>query len=203
MTGSIAGRILRVDLTAGKTWTEEPGEEFYRKYPGGRAIIAHYLLSEVPPETDALGPDNRLIFALGPITGVQVPGNARHSVGAKSPLTGFFGEGEAGGFWNAELKNAGWDAIVIQGAAAKPVYLWIDDLEVEIRDAANIWGKIMGDVEDVVREELGDGSIRIAQIGPAGENLSRIACIGNDLNEFAGRCGMGAVMGSKKLKAIA
>ncbi len=203
MGGSIAGRILRVDLTKGMTWTEEPGQEFYRKYPGGRAIIAHYLLSEVPPETDALGPDNRLIFALGPITGVQVPGNARHSVGAKSPLTGFFGEGEAGGFWNAELKSAGWDAIVIQGAAAKPVYLWIDDLEVEIRDAANIWGKIMGDVEDAVREELGDEAIRITQIGPAGENLSRIACVGNDLNEFAGRCGMGAVMGSKKLKAIA
>jgi aldehyde:ferredoxin oxidoreductase len=203
MAGSIAGRILRVDLTEGKTWTEEPGEAFYRKYPGGRAIIAHYLLAEVPPETDALGPDNRLIFALGPITGVQVPGNARHSVGAKSPLTGYFGEGEAGGFWNAELKKAGWDAIVIQGAADKPVYLWIDDLEVEIRDAANIWGKIMGDVEDVVREELGDDSIRISQIGPAGEDLSRIACIGNDLNEFVGRCGMGAVMGSKKLKAIA
>ena len=203
MAGSITGRILRVDLTEGRTWTEEPGDAFYRKYPGGRAIIAHYLLAEVPPETDALGPENRLIFACGPMTGVQVPGNARHSVGAKSPLTGYFGEGEAGGFWNAELKRAGWDAIVVQGAATNPVYLWIDDLEVEVRDAASLWGRIMGDVEDEVREELGDDSIRIAQIGPAGENLSRIACIGNDLNEFVGRCGLGAVMGSKKLKAVA
>ena len=202
MAGSINGRILRVDLTEGRIWTEEPGDAFYRKYPGGRAIIAHYLLTEVPPETDALGPDNRLIFAMGPITGVQLPGNARHSVGAKSPLTGFYGEGEAGGFWNAELKDAGWDAIVVQGAAIKPVYLWIDDLNVEIRDAGHLWGKITGDVEEAIQLELGV-TVRVAQTGIAGENLVKIASVCNDLNEFAGRCGMGAVMGSKKLKAIA
>ena len=202
MAGSINGRILRVDLTEGRIWTEEPGDAFYRKYPGGRAIIAHYLLTEVPPETDALGPDNRLIFAMGPITGVQLPGNARHSVGAKSPLTGFYGEGEAGGFWNAELKDAGWDAIVVQGAAIKPVYLWIDDLNVEIRDAGHLWGKITGDVEEAIQLELGV-NVRVAQTGIAGENLVKIASVCNDLNEFAGRCGMGAVMGSKKLKAIA
>ena len=202
MDGSINGRILRVDLSEGRIWTEEPGDAFFRKYPGGRAIIAHYLMTEVPPETDALGPENRLIFACGPMTGVQLPGNARHSVGAKSPLTGFYGEGEAGGFWNAELKNAGWDAIVVQGAAAKPVYLWIDDLEVGIRDAAHLWGKITGDVQEAIQVELGD-DVRVAQTGIAGENLSRIACVCNDLNEFAGRTGMGAVMGSKKLKAIA
>ncbi len=202
MAGSINRRILRVDLSDGKIWTEEPGDDFYRKHPGGRAIIAHYLLTEVPAETDPLGPDNRLIFACGPMTGVQLPGNARHSVGARSPLTGFYGEGEAGGFWNAELKSAGWDAIVVQGAAENPVYLWIEDLKVEIRDAEHLWGKVTGDVQEAIQAELGE-DVRVAQTGIAGENLVKIACVCNDLNEFAGRTGLGAVMGSKKLKAIA
>jgi aldehyde:ferredoxin oxidoreductase len=202
MAGSINRRILRVDLSDGKIWTEEPDDAFYRKHPGGRAIVAHYLLTEVPAGTDPLGPDNRLIFACGPMTGVQLPGNARHSVGARSPLTGFYGEGEAGGFWNAELKSAGWDAIVVQGAAERPVYLWIEDQAVEIRDASHLWGKITGDVQEAIQAELGE-DVRVAQTGIAGENLVKIACVCNDLNEFAGRTGLGAVMGSKKLKAIA
>ena len=203
MSHSINNRILRVDLTEGRTWTEAPGMEFYRKYVGGRMFIAHYLLKELPQGADPLGPENMLIFAAGPVTGTPVPGNARHSVGAKSPMSGLYGESEAGGYWGAELKSAGWDGIIFTGKAEKPVYLWIKDDAVEIRDAAHLWGKITGDVEAELRDELGDNRVRVTQIGPAGENLVRFACVVNDLNEFAGRAGMGAVMGSKNLKAIA
>ena len=196
-------KILHVDLTAGVISIEEPGDAFYRMYGGGRGFIGHYLLKYVPANADPLGPNNVLVFAPGVLTGSPVPGAGRHSVGAKSPLSGGFGEAEAGGFWGAELKRAGWDAIVVHGASPTPVYLWVNEGEVEIRDAAHLWGKVTGDVEAAIREELGDARIRVAQIGPAGENLVRFANIGNDLNEFAGRSGMGAVMGSKKLRAVA
>ena len=203
MATSIMDRILRVDLTSGRIWTESHGEAFYRKYLGGRNVIAHYLLSEVPAGVDALDPENRLVFAMGPITGIALPGAGRHSVGAKSPLTGIFGESESGGYWGSELKQAGWDGIVIHGKAAKPTYIWIKDQSVELRDATHLWGQITGPVEDTIRAELGDQQIRVCQIGPAGENLVRFACVINDLNEVAGRTGLGAVMGSKNLKAIA
>jgi aldehyde:ferredoxin oxidoreductase len=196
-------KILHVDLTDGTTRTEEPDEEFYRRHMGGRAFIAHYLLSETPAGLDALDAENRLVFAMGPLTGTPVPGAGRHSVGAKSPLTGAFGESEAGGFWGAELKKAGWDGIVVKGRAARPVYLWINDQTVEIRDASHLWGKLTDEVEERIREDHGDKWIRIAQCGIAGENLVRYACVVNDLNEVAGRTGLGAVMGSKNLKAIA
>ena len=196
-------KILHVDLTSGTTSIEEPGDRFYRMYGGGRGFIGHYLLKHVPQGADPLGPNNVLVFAPGVLTGSPVPGAGRHSVGAKSPLSGGFGEAEAGGFWGAELKRAGWDAIVVHGASAQPVYLWVNEGHVEIRDAKHLWGKVTGDVQDAIHEELGDARIRVAQIGPAGENLVRFANIGNDLNEFAGRSGMGAVMGSKKLRAIA
>src|SRR5918911_1182737 len=196
-------RILRVDLTTGKTWEEHPGAAFFRSHVGGRSFIAHYLLNEVPAEVDPLSPDNRLIFMAGPVTGVPLPGAGRHSVGARSPLTGGFGEAEAGGFWGAELKHAGYDGIIIQGKAEKPVYLWIDENTVEIRDAAHLWGKRTAEVEDAIRADHGDRLIRIAQTGVAGEKLVRFALVINDLNECAGRTGMGAVMGSKNLKAIA
>jgi aldehyde:ferredoxin oxidoreductase len=196
-------KILHVDLTNKTTWIEEPGDHFFRIMGGGRGLIAHYLLKDVPDGADPLGPENVLVFAPGVLTGVAVPGTGRHSVGAKSPLTGNFGEGEAGGFWGAELKHAGWDGIVVHGASTTPVYLWIKDGAVEIRDASHLWGKVTGDVEEVLLEELGDKQIKVAQIGPAGENLVRYACVANDLNEVAGRTGLGAVMGSKKLKAVA
>jgi aldehyde:ferredoxin oxidoreductase len=196
-------KILHVDLTARTTSVEEPGDRFYRMYGGGRGFIGHYLLKHVPQDADPLGPNNLLVFAPGVLTGSPVPGAGRHSVGAKSPLSGGFGEAEAGGFWGAELKRAGWDAIVVHGASPTPVYLWINEGNVEIRDAAHLWGKITGDVEEAIHAEIGDPRIRVAQIGPAGENLVRFANIANDLNEFAGRSGLGAVMGSKKLKAIA
>lgn len=196
-------KILHVDLTAGTTSVEEPGDAFYRTYGGGRGFIGHYLLKHVPQRADPLGPNNVLVFAPGVLTGAPVPGAGRHSVGAKSPLSGGFGEAEAGGFWGSELKRAGWDAIVVHGASASPVYLWINEDRVEIRDAGHLWGKVTGDVEEAIHAEFGDPRIRVAQIGPAGENLVRFANVANDLNEFAGRSGMGAVMGSKKLKAIA
>src|SRR6266480_3949695 len=179
-------KILHVNLGDRSTWIEEPGDAFFRRYAGGRGLIAHYLLKYVPKGADALGPENILVIAPGVITGAPVPGAGRHSVGAKSPLTGGFGESESGGYWGAELKRAGWDAIVFHGVSPTPVYLWISD-----------------EVEDAILAELGDPRIRVAQIGPAGENLVRFACIANELNEVAGRTGMGAVMGSKKLKAIA
>ena len=196
-------RILHVNLTERTTWIEEPGDAFFRRYGGGRGLIAHYLLKSVPKGADPLGPDNVLVFAPGVLTGAPVPGAGRHSVGAKSPLTGGFGESESGGFWGAELKRAGWDGIVVHGVSATPVYLWINEGAVEFRDATHLWGKITGEVQDAVLAELGDPRARVAQIGPAGENLVRFAVIANELNEVAGRTGMGAVMGSKRLKAIA
>lgn len=196
-------KILHLDLAERTYSVEAPGDEFFRRYGGGRGIIAHYLLKHVPAGADALGPENVLIFAPGVVTGAAVPGAGRHSVGAKSPLTGGFGESEAGGFWGAELKRAGWDAIVVRGVAETPVYVWIDDETVEFRDAAHLWGMVTGDAEEAIIAEVGDGRAKVTQIGPAGEHLVRYACVANDLNEVAGRTGMGAVMGSKKLKAIA
>ncbi|HIE23617.1 MAG TPA: aldehyde ferredoxin oxidoreductase [Candidatus Korarchaeota archaeon] len=197
------GKILRVDLSEGKTWVEEPNEEFYRRYIGGRGFIAYYLLKETDSKTDPLGPDNLLIFALGAVTGNPIPGAGRHSVGAISPLTGTYGEAEAGGYWGAELKKAGFDAIVIKGASEKPVYLWIHDGKAEIRDATHLWGLKTRETQETIRKELEDNSIRVAQIGPAGEKLVRFACVMHDITRAAGRTGLGAVMGSKKLKAVA
>jgi aldehyde:ferredoxin oxidoreductase len=196
-------KILHVNLTARTTWIEEPGDAFFRRYGGGRGFIAHYLLKYVPKGADPLGPDNVLVFAPGVLTGAPVPGAGRHSVGAKSPLTGGFGESESGGFWGAELKRAGWDAVVVHGVSATPVYLWINEGAVQFRDASHLWGKVTGEGQDAILAELGDPRARVAQIGPAGENLVRFAVIANELNEVAGRTGMGAVMGSKRLKAIA
>src|ERR1700741_1134846 len=174
-------KILHVDLGERRTWIEEPGDAFFRRYAGGRGLIAHYLLKYVPKDADPLGPDNILVIAPGVLTGAPVPGAGRPSVGAKSPLTGFFGESESGGFWGAELKRAGWDAIVVHGAASSPVYLWINEGTVEIRDAAPLWGRPTGEGQDRVLGEAADPPARVATIGPAGENLVRFACIANEL----------------------
>ena len=205
MSCGFHNKILRVDLSKRQVSTEEPGENFFRTYFGGWGLIAYYLLKEVKPGADPLGPDNVLVFANGPVTGAHVPGSGRNAVGAKSPLTGGFGEADVGGFWGAELKRASWDGIVITGQAEEPVYLWIEDDQVEIRDGANLWGRCAktAKVEMVLKEELGDKRIRVTQCGLAGENLVRYACVINDLHHAAGRTGMGAVMGSKKLRAIA
>jgi aldehyde:ferredoxin oxidoreductase len=197
------GKILRVDLTTRTHSVEEHDDAFYRTYFGGRALVAYYLLTETKPGTDPLGPDNLMVFAPGVVTGANVSGNGRNGVGALSPLTGGFGNAEAGGYWGAELKRAGWDAVVVKGKASSPVYVNINEGNVEIRDAAHLWGKTVGDTEDLIREELGDALIRTALIGPAGENLVRYACVVNDRSRFAGRTGIGAVMGSKNLKGVA
>ena len=203
MSYGFHNKILRVDLSTRETTVEQPGERFFRTYFGGWALIAHYLLKEVGPGTDPLGPDNLLIFAPGVMTGAPLGGSGRNAVGARSPLTGAFGEADVGGFWGAELKRAGWDAIIVTGQSPEPVYLWIHDGEVEIRDASALWGQRTAEVEDLLKEELGDARIRVAQCGPAGEKLVRYACVINDITRAAGRTGMGAVMGAKRLKAIA
>ena len=197
------GQVLRVNLSDGKINIEHPNDSFYRTYFGGRGLIAYYLYREVPAKADPLGPENKLIFATGPLTGLPVAGSGRNSVGAKSPLTGGYGDAEAGGFWGAELKRAGFDAIIVEGQSPAPVYLWVHDGEAEIRPAEHLWGRLTADVEKAIKEELGDPYVRVAQIGPAGEKLVRYATVVNDLTHFAGRSGLGAVMGSKRLRAIA
>jgi len=196
-------KILYIDLTTRVVRVEEPGEAFFRTYLGGWGIIAHELLRRAPAGVDAFAPENPLIFAAGVATGSMAQAGGRHAVGAKSPLTGTFGESDVGGFWGTELKRAGLDAVVITGASDESVYLWIKDGEIEIRDASHLWGRETADVQSAIREELGDDKVRVAQCGPAGERLVRYACVIHDVNRAAGRGGLGAVMGSKRLRAIA
>jgi aldehyde:ferredoxin oxidoreductase len=197
------GRVLRVDLSRRSTSVEEPEEEFYRTYYGGWGFVAYYLLKELEAGIDPLGPENKLIVALGPVTGMPLGGSGRNAIGAKSPLTGGFGEADVGGFFGAELKHAGFDAIVVEGKAEAPVYLWVHDGEVEIRDATPLWGKSTGEAQAMIREELADRHVRTCLIGVGGENMVHYACVLNDLNHAAGRSGLGAVMGSKNLKGLA
>ncbi|MGQ9631093.1 MAG: aldehyde ferredoxin oxidoreductase family protein [bacterium] len=198
-----SGRILRVNLSAGKVSVDELDEGKARKFLGGRGLGARILFDEVPAGADPLGPENRLIFAMGPLAGTYAPGSGRFAVVGKSPLTGGFGEAYTGGFFAHELKYAGYDGIVVEGKSPKSVYIHIMDDKVEIRDASHIWGREVADVERTIRDELGDRDYKIASIGLAGENLVRFACIINDTDRAAGRTGLGAVMGSKNLKAIA
>jgi aldehyde:ferredoxin oxidoreductase len=197
------GKILRVDLSTGDMKSEEYGESFYRTYFGGRGFNAYIQMKEVPAKVDPLSPENKLTISLGPLTGIPASGSGRSSVGAKNPQTGGYGEGDVGGFMGAELKHAGFDAIIVEGRADKPTYLWIHDGQYELRDASALWGQNTLETQEMIRAELGDAKIRAAMIGPGGENMVRYACVINDLKHAAGRSGMGAVMGSKNLKAIA
>ena len=203
MTDGFTGKILRVNLDKETTLTETIEEIFYRRHFGGRGLISYILLKELEPKIDPLGPKNKLVFACGPVTGAPVSGSGRNSVGAKSPLTGAYGEAEAGGFWGAELKQAGFDAIIVEGKASSPVYLWIHDKKVELRDASHLWGLEIRKSQETIKNELNNKKVKLAQIGPGGERLVRYASVINDMNHVAGRCGMGAVMGSKNLKAVA
>jgi aldehyde:ferredoxin oxidoreductase len=203
LTGGYNGKILRVDLSR-KIIKEEPLDGLVcRRYLGGSGFIAYYLWKELKKGVDALSPDNRLVFALGPVSGLNLPGAARHCVGAKSPMTGGIAKAEVGGFWAAECKRADYDAIIIEGKADKPVYLWVQDGEASLRDAGQLWGMETKDLEAAVRAELGDDKVQLAMIGPAGENMVRYACIMHGCHDAAGRGGLGAVMGSKNLKAVA
>jgi aldehyde:ferredoxin oxidoreductase len=197
------GKIMRINLSDRKISTEEPDEIFYRRYMGGRGFIAYYLLKELDPKIDPLSPDNKLIFATGVITGGRIAGSGRNSAGGKSPLTNGYGEAEAGGYWGPELKRTGYDAIIFEGKADKPVYLWISDKGPELKDARHLWGKTTHETEEAIRAELGDRLVKTALIGPGAENLARISCIMNDVTRAYGRSGLGAVMGSKNLKGVA
>jgi len=195
--------ILRVNLSNQKIQKEERDEVFFRKYFGGRGLISYILLQELEPHIDPLSEKNKLVFACGPITGAPISGAGRHSVGSKSPLTGGYGEAEAGGYWGTELKKAGYNALIIEGRSKKPVYLWINDNEIEIRSASSLWGKQILKTNQLIKDETKSQSNKIASIGPGGEKLVRYASIIHDLRHTAGRSGMGAVMGSKNLKAVA
>ncbi|MEN8112804.1 MAG: aldehyde ferredoxin oxidoreductase family protein [Actinomycetota bacterium] len=198
-----AGKILHVDLTNGTLEVEEPSEDLYRTYLGGSALGLHYLLKNTPAGADPYGPENTLAFMLSGITGAPIAGQSRCTVVGKSPLTGGIGDSQAGGFWPAELKFAGFDGIVVTGSSDKPVYLWINKGEAELRDASHLWGQTTLEVENALKEELDDKRIEVIQVGPAGEQQVRFASIMSMSNRAHGRTGMGAVMGSKKLKAIA
>jgi aldehyde:ferredoxin oxidoreductase len=199
---AISGKLLHVDLTTAQTRTEDVPETLMRKYLGGGALAAHVLLRDMPPGVDPLGPDNVLAFVTSVLNGLSLSGTNRYTAAAKSPLTGGYGESEAGGWWGPELRAAGWDGVVIRGQAEHPVYLWIKDGQVELRDARSYWGKLSGEVQDGLEQELGDKRIRVLQTGISGERGVRFAAIVNQLKHFHGRCGLGAVMGAKRLKAI-
>ncbi|HEX7593476.1 MAG TPA: aldehyde ferredoxin oxidoreductase family protein, partial [Anaerolineae bacterium] len=203
MSYGTSGKILRVDLTRGSIRTELFDEAFYRLYPGGKALAAYFLLRELLPHTEPLDPENMLVLANGLLTGAPFSTATRFTAAARSPLTRGYGESEAGGYWGPELKMAGWEVIIITGRAEQPVYLWIRNNYAEIRDARHLWGREPEEVQSTIRGELGDKLIRVLQIGSGGENLVRFAGLTNDLRHFNGRNGMGAVMGSKNLKAVA
>jgi len=196
------GKILVVDLTAGTWSVDEHDATWYRTYWGGGSMASWYMHKFIPKKADPLGADNVLIFAASVLCGCGMSGFNRYTVAAMNPLTGGFGESEAAGYFGPEMKHAGFDAVVFKGKSSRPVYLWINKGQVELRPAGQLWGMENAPFLDAVREELGDKKIRIASIGPAGEKMSRLACIINELAHANGRSGMGAVMGSKNLKAV-
>ena len=197
-----AGKFIRVDLSQKKVIVENLSTEIARDFIGGRGFGIKYMLDEVDPKVDALAPENKLIFATGPLTGTGAPSGNRYTVVTKSPLTGAIANSSAAGYFPPELKYAGYDFIIFEGRSAEPVYLWIYNDSIEIRPAADIWGKMTVDTEKIIKSET-DPEAKIACIGPAGENQVKFACIINDGGRAAGRSGVGAVMGSKNLKAVA
>ncbi|QHE77114.1 aldehyde ferredoxin oxidoreductase family protein [Hydrogenophaga sp. PBL-H3] len=200
---SWAGKILRVNLTAGTVKTEALNTEWARSYIGSRGLGSKYLVSEVDPKVDPLSPENKIIWATGPLTGTMASTGGRYTVITKGPLTGAIACSNSGGYWGAELKMAGWDMIIFEGKSPKPVYLYINDDVAELRDAGHLWGQSVWKTEEVLKSSLQDPLVRVSSIGKAGENGVLYAAVVNDLHRAAGRSGVGAVMGSKNLKAIA
>ncbi len=195
------GRILRVDLTNGKVSEEELRDDDCKLFLGGSGLATKYLYDEVPRGAEPLGEENALIFMTGPLTGTESPSAGRYCVVTKSPLTGFWAEANSGGSWGVYLKNAGFDGIIFRGISPIPVYLVVDDGKAELREAGELWGKGVSETDRLIKEELGE-DFNVACIGIAGENLVKYAAIINDVHRAAGRCGVGAVMGSKRLKAV-
>ncbi len=196
------GRILRVNLTEGRVSEEPINEEWAIKYIGGAGLASRYLYEEMPAGIDPLGPENPLIFMTGPLTGTASPSASRYSVVAKSPQTGIWGQANSGGSFGPALKWSGFDGVIFEGISPAPVYLRIDDGAAKLCDASHLWGKNVPDTEEQIQTES-NSNFTVAAIGPAGENLVRYAAIMNNKHRAAGRCGLGAVMGSKRLKAIA
>ncbi len=197
------GKLLYINLTDGSIRTETMPDETYRLYPGGKALAAYLLLKNIAPGVQPLSPENVLVLANGLLTGAPLSTATRFTAAARSPLTGAYGESEAGGFWGPELKMAGFEAIVISGRSKTPVYISIHNDAVEIREAQHLWGQDPIYVQETIRQELGDKLYRVLLIGLGGENLVRYAAISHEMRHFNGRTGMGAVMGSKNLKAVA
>ncbi len=200
---SWAGKILRVNLTAGTVKSEPLNMEWARAYLGSRGLGTKYLVNEIDPKVDPLSPDNKIIWATGPLTGTMASTGGRYTVITKGPLTGAIACSNSGGYWGAELKMAGWDMVIFEGKSAKPVYLYVCDDVAELRDADHLWGKSVWQTEDMLKKAHQDPLLRISSIGKAGENGVLYAAVVNDLHRAAGRSGVGAVMGSKNLKAIA
>ncbi|MHA1477152.1 MAG: aldehyde ferredoxin oxidoreductase family protein [Promethearchaeota archaeon] len=196
-------KILRIDLETKNIDHEDYTDEDEMDLIGGMGLATAIFTREVDPEIDPFDGNNLLIFSVGPFCGTAIPFCGRYFVTAKSPLTKILGESSSGGFFGKELKSAGYDLVIIKGKSQSPVYLSINDGEVEIKDASELWGKGTQETDEKIKDLLGNDKIKVATIGPAGENLVKYACIINDKHHAAGRCGMGAIMGSKNLKAIA
>ena len=196
------GKILHVDLTRRTLEIEEPPESFYRKYLGGSCMGMYYILRDMPPGVDPLSPENVLTLMISVTTGTSISGQSRINANAKSPMSGAIGDSQAGGFFPAELKFAGVDGIVIKGRSAKPVYLSIINGEASLHDASHLMGKLTGEVDDILKKELGDTKVEVLQCGPAAENGVRFSSLVNMANRNNGRTGMGLVMASKNLKAV-
>ena len=200
MPNGYNGKILHVDLSHGKLVSEEPHESFYRQYMGGSAMGLYYILHGMPAGVDPLSPDNILTLMLSVTTGASISGQSRINANAKSPLTGAIGDSQAGGFFPAEMKFAGYDGIVIKGRSPKPVYLSILDGEAKLHDAAHLVGKVTGEVESILKKEVGDPKAEVIQCGPAAEKGVLFSSLVNMSNRNNGRTGMGLVMASKNLR---
>jgi aldehyde:ferredoxin oxidoreductase len=196
------GKILRVNLSEGEISQEDIPEELFDKFLTGAGLATHYLFREVPKGTDPLSPESALILMTGALTGTVAPSTGRFNWVFKSPLTDIWAQSNSAGFWGVDFKKTGYDGIIFQGASPKPVYLVVEEDKAELRDAGHLWGKSVSETTKLIQEELGE-KFNVDCIGIGGENLVRYASIMNDLHRAAGRCGGGAVMGAKKLKAIA
>ncbi|MFW6369354.1 MAG: aldehyde ferredoxin oxidoreductase N-terminal domain-containing protein [Myxococcota bacterium] len=201
MKGSF-GKVLKVDLSSGEISEISLPEEDYRRFVGGSGLAAKWFFDSRSFEKPPLSPESPLIIMNGPLAGTPLAGSSRLEICGRSPLTGIWGESSIGGHFCPQLKGAGYDGIIVVGASEKPVYLLVTDEKVEIRDASHLWGVDTYETETKLKEEVGDKRCQVLGIGPAGENLVKYACVINDRGSAAGRCGMGAVMGSKKLKAV-
>ena len=200
---SWAGKLLRVNLSKGTCQSEPLNMEWAKAYLGSRGLASKYFIEEVDPKVDPLSAENKIIWSTGPLTGTTASTGGRYTVVTKGPLTGAIACSNSGGYWGAELKMAGWDMVIFEGKSPKPVYLYIENDKAELLDASDLWGRSVWETEPAIKMKHQDPQIRVSCIGRAGENQVLYAAIVNDLHRAAGRSGVGAVMGSKNLKAIA